>query len=72
MATSNFKNASIRLTFDNGVDALGKPKKKLKAYHNVSDSAAATPIFETARVLTDFGMKPLINLEKQSNLSIYA
>lgn len=72
MANSNFKNASIRLTFDNGVDELGKPKKKLKAYHNVSDAAAATEVFETARVLTDFGMKPLINLEKQSNLSIYA
>lgn len=72
MANSNFKNASIRLTFDNGVDELGKPKKKLKAYQNVTDSAGATQVFETARVLTDFGMKPLINLEKQSNLSIYA
>lgn len=72
MANSNFKNASIRLTFDNGVDASGKPKKKVKAYQNVSDTAAATEIFETARVLTDFGIKPLMNLEKQSNLSIYA
>lgn len=72
MANSNFKNASIRLTFDNGVDELGKPKKKVKAYHNVSDSAAPTEIFDTAIVMSDFGMKPLINLEKQSNQTIYA
>lgn len=72
MANSNFKNASIRLTFSNGVDELGKPRKKVKAYHNVSDTAAATEIFESARVLTEFGMKPLMNLEKQSNVSIYS
>ncbi|WP_033541561.1 DUF1659 domain-containing protein [Planococcus sp. CAU13] len=72
MANSNFKNASIRLTFSNGVDALGKPRKKVKAYHNVSDAASPDEIYETARVLTEFGMKPLMNLEKQSNLSIYS
>ncbi|RAZ76732.1 MULTISPECIES: DUF1659 domain-containing protein [Planococcaceae] len=72
MANSNFKKASIRLTFDNGFDALGKPRKKVKAYHNVTDTAAATEIFETARVLTEFGMKPLMDLEKQSNQSIFA
>ena len=72
MANSNFKKASIRLTFDNGFDALGKPRKKVKAYHNVSDLASATAIFESARVLTEFGNKPLMDLEKQSSLSIYA
>ncbi|MFC3211644.1 MULTISPECIES: DUF1659 domain-containing protein [Planomicrobium] len=72
MANSNFKKASIRLTFDNGFDALGKPRKKVKAYHNVSDLASATGIFESARVLTEFGNKPLMDLEKQSSLSIYA
>lgn len=72
MANSDFKKASIRLTFDNGFDALGKPRKKVKAYHNVSDTASATGIFESARVLTEFGSKPLMDLEKQSNLSIYA
>ncbi|XKE96240.1 DUF1659 domain-containing protein [Metaplanococcus flavidus] len=72
MANSNFKKASIRLTFDNGFDALGKPRKKVKAYHNVKDTASATEIFESARVLTELGNKPLMDLEKQSNLSIYA
>lgn len=72
MASSNFKNASIRLTFANGIDALGKPRKKMKAYQNVSNTAGATEILEAAGVLADFGTKPLMNLEKQSNLSIYA
>lgn len=72
MANSDFKNASIRCTFDHGLDENGKVKKKVKMYHNVTDVAAADAIYEAARVLTDFGTKPLIYLEKQSNLNIYA
>lgn len=72
MANSNFKNASIRCTFDNGLDDNGKPKKKVKVYHNVTEAASADAIFAAASVLTDFDTKPLMYLEKQSNLNIYA
>ena len=71
MAFSDFKNASIRCTYDNGLDANGKVKRKFKSYHNVKEAAAAEGIFETAAVLTNFGTKTLMDIEKQSATSIY-
>ncbi|MDN7245693.1 DUF1659 domain-containing protein [Planococcus shenhongbingii] len=72
MAASEFKNANIRCTFDNGLDDKGKTKKKVKAYHNVRETAAADGIYAVAIVLSDFGTKELLFLEKQSGLNIYA
>ncbi|UJF28369.1 DUF1659 domain-containing protein [Planococcus sp. 107-1] len=72
MAISEFKSASIRCTFDLGLDSKGKPKKKVKAYHNVTEAAGATQIFEVAVVLADFGTKPMMLVEKQSGLNIFA
>ncbi|MBZ5201404.1 DUF1659 domain-containing protein [Planomicrobium chinense] len=72
MAASEFKNASIRCTYDNGLDDKGKTKKKVKAYHNVTETAAADAIHAVAIVLTGFGTKELMFLEKQSGLNIYA
>ncbi|TWT26083.1 DUF1659 domain-containing protein [Planomicrobium sp. CPCC 101110] len=72
MANSDFKSANIRLTFDNGLDESGKPKKKVKVYQNVTEAAGADAIFEVARVLGSFGTKPLMFLEKQQDETIYA
>jgi hypothetical protein len=72
MANIDFKSASMRLTFDNGLDENGKVKKKVKVYPNVTEAAGADAIFEVSRVLTDFGTKPLMFLEKQSGETIYA
>ncbi|MDN7240543.1 DUF1659 domain-containing protein [Planococcus sp. N028] len=71
MANSDFKGASIRLIFDNGLDDKGKVKKKVKVYQNVTEEAAADAIFEVARVLGEFGTKPLMFLEKQKGETIY-
>jgi len=71
MAFSDFKNASIRCTYDHGLDANGKVKSKIKSYHNVKETAAAEGIFETAAVLTNFGTKTLMDVEKQSTMTIY-
>lgn len=71
MAFSDFKNASIRCTYDNGLDANGKVKRKVKSYQNVKEAAAADEIFETAAVLTNFGTKTLMDVEKQSAMTIY-
>ncbi|AIY05357.1 hypothetical protein Plano_1392 [Planococcus sp. PAMC 21323] len=71
MAFSDFKNASIRCTYDNGLDANGKTKRKFKSYHNVKETAAAEGIFETAAILTNFGSKTLLDVEKQSAVTIY-
>ncbi|RNF41115.1 DUF1659 domain-containing protein [Planococcus salinus] len=72
MAASDFKNASIRCTFENGMGEDGKLLKKVKSYHHVTETAGATEIFEVATVLTNLGTKPLMFLEKQSAESIYA
>ncbi|HSI68100.1 MAG TPA: DUF1659 domain-containing protein [Planococcus sp. (in: firmicutes)] len=72
MAMSEFKGASIRCTFEDGLDVNGRVKKKIKAYHNVTESASATEIFEVAEVLTNLGTKPLMFLEKQSAQTIYS
>jgi len=40
-------------------------------YHNVKEAAAADGIFETAAVLTNFGTKTLMDVEKQSAITIY-
>ena len=72
MANSDFKGASIRCTFENGLDDKGQVKKKVKVYQNVTEAAGADAIFEVSRVLTDFGTKPLMFLEKQSGITIYA
>ncbi|ANU17196.1 hypothetical protein BBI11_09275 [Planococcus maritimus] len=71
MAFSDFKNASMRLTFDNGLDGQGRLKRKVKAYPNVAEAATADGIFQVAQVLEAFGTKPLMELEKISGSSIY-
>lgn len=71
MAFSDFKNASMRLTFDNGLDEQGRLKRKVKAYQNVAEAATADRIFQAAQVLETFGTKPLMELEKISGSSIY-
>lgn len=71
MALSDFKNASMRLTFDNGLDEQGRLKRKVKAYQNVAEAATADGIFQAAQVLETFGTKPLMELEKISGSSIY-
>lgn len=71
MAFSDFKNASMRLTFDNGLDEQGRLKRKVKAYQNVAEAATADGIFQAAQVLESFGTKPLMELEKISGSSIY-
>lgn len=71
MAYSDFKSASIRCTYDNGLDTNGKVKRKFKSYHNVKEAAAVDGIFGTAAVLTNFGTKTLMNVEKQSASTIY-
>ncbi|ALS74023.1 DUF1659 domain-containing protein [Planococcus sp. CP5-4] len=71
MAFSDFKNASMRLTFDNGLDEQGRLKRKVKAYQNVAEAATADGIFQAAQVLETFGTKPLMELEKISGSSIY-
>ena len=50
MAFSDFKNASMRLTFDNGLDENGRLKRKVKAYQNVAEAATADGIFQAAQV----------------------
>ena len=72
MAVAEFKSASIRCTLDNGVDGEGKTVKKVKAYHNVTDAAGANEILAAVTVLTGFGTKPLMFLEKQTAQNIYA
>ena len=71
MAYSDFKNASMRLTFDNGLDEQGRLKRKIKAYQNVAENASPAGIFAAAQVLEAFGTKPLMELEKISGSSIY-
>ena len=71
MAFSDFKNASMRLTFDNGLDEQGRLKRKVKAYQNVGEAATADGIFQAAQVLETFGTKPLMELEKISGSNIY-
>ncbi|ANU11111.1 hypothetical protein BBH88_12795 [Planococcus antarcticus DSM 14505] len=71
MAFSDFKSASIRCTYDNGLDANGKVKRKFKSYLNVKEASTADGIFETAAVLTNFGTKTLMDVEKQSAMTIY-
>ncbi|MBT2582211.1 DUF1659 domain-containing protein [Planococcus sp. ISL-109] len=71
MAYSDFKNASMRLTFDNGLDEQGRLKRKVKAYQNVTENASPAGMFTVAQVLEAFGTKPLMELEKISGSSIY-
>lgn len=71
MAFSDFKNASIRCTYENGLDANGKVKKKIKAYHNVKEAAATDNIFGATAVLANFGTRTLMDVEKQSTITIY-
>lgn len=71
MAFSDFKNASIRCTYENGLDANGKVKKKIKAYHNVKETAATDNIFGATAVLANFGTRTLMDVEKQSTVTIY-
>lgn len=72
MAVSEFNDAILRLTLDDGLDANGKQKKKVKAYRNASDTATSDGMSQSAQVLAGFGTKPLISVEKQTTHNIYA
>ena len=72
MAISQFKSATMRCTFDNGLDNNGKPKKKAKTYQNVTETASADAIHAVAIVLEGFGTQPLLILEKHAGQEIFA
>lgn len=72
MAVLQFKSATMRCTFDDGLDSKGKPKKKVKTYQNVTETASADAIHAVAIVLEGFGTKPLVTLEKHAGQEIFA
>ncbi|WP_162287812.1 DUF1659 domain-containing protein [Indiicoccus explosivorum] len=72
MAVSEFSEAVLRVTLDDGVDENGKQKKKVKAYRHASETATPDSMSQSAQLLAGFGTKPLISVEKQTVHNIYA
>ncbi|WP_456271422.1 DUF1659 domain-containing protein [Bacillus sp. AK031] len=72
MATADLKGIKLRMVFDNGVDADGKPQYSNKSYSNINFSSTADEILQAAEALAGLSAKPLVLIEKNDSFDINA
>ncbi|MFC4356225.1 DUF1659 domain-containing protein [Chryseomicrobium palamuruense] len=71
MAAYNFKSAVLRLVYDDGLTIDGKPKRKVKTYSGMLESATADQMVQAADAFSSLSSKALIGAEKQQISDIY-
>jgi len=64
MASIDFKQAVVKLTYEAGQTQDGKAIKRSKSYRNVNGSATADQLAEVMTILSGFSSYPLIAAEK--------
>lgn len=70
MATSTVLQSTLVLSFDNGVDAKGKPVVKRKAFRNIKTAATQDQLYNVASVLAPLQQLPLISVERDDAAQI--
>ena len=64
MATFNYDNATLKLSFETGVDELGKAIVTAKTYRNVRDNVEATEVMAVVQALASLSSYDLLFAEK--------
>ncbi|WP_075618761.1 DUF1659 domain-containing protein [Paenisporosarcina indica] len=64
MASIDFKQAVVRLTYDAGLTQDGKVIKKSKSYRNVNESVTADELTNVIGILSGFSSRTLLTAEK--------
>jgi len=64
MASIDFKQAVVKLTYEAGQTQDGRVIKRSKSYRNVNQSATADQLAEVTSILSGFSSYPLIAAEK--------
>ncbi|WP_409253863.1 DUF1659 domain-containing protein [Bacillus sp. SCS-153A] len=72
MATADLKSIKLKMVFDDGVDAEGKPKYANKTYSNINFASTPDEIRQAADALAGLSARPLILLEKNDSFDINA
>lgn len=70
MASIEYKNAVIRLSFEAGQDQDGKTIKKSKTYRNIKAGVDAQSLVDATTVLAGFSEWPYMGAEKIETANI--
>ncbi len=70
MATAQIKDTNIRLLYDGGVDAYGKPVVKAKSYNNIHPEAETDQIYAVATAIASLCNHPLLSVERTDKSEI--
>jgi hypothetical protein len=64
MATAMISDSQLRLVFDMGVDAEGKPVYKSKNFSNIKTTATTDGLFAVAQSLVGLQQYPVTSIER--------
>lgn len=64
MASIEFKDASVRLYFDAGMDGEGKPIRKTKTYRNVTGQSSAEELLQVVTALGGLSEHTFVSADK--------
>jgi hypothetical protein len=64
MATAMISDSQLRLVFDMGVDAEGKPVYKNKNFSNIKTTATTDGLFAVAQGLAGLQQYPVTSIER--------
>ncbi len=64
MAAYNFDNATLKLSFETGVDELGKAIINAKTYRNLRENVAATEVQVAVQAFASLSSHDLLFAEK--------
>ena len=70
MAMEVFKQSSMKLKFETGVDELGRPVYKSKTYAYVKNEATVDQVKQAADALGSLSTLPLGAIERSENFEI--
>ncbi|MDI7744106.1 DUF1659 domain-containing protein [Lysinibacillus fusiformis] len=64
MATYNYDNATLKLSFETGIDELGKAIVSAKTYRNVRNNVQPDEVFTVVQALASLSSYELLFVEK--------
>ncbi|AYC29496.1 DUF1659 domain-containing protein [Paenisporosarcina cavernae] len=64
MATAEFKEANLKLSYQVGMTPEGKALKRAKSYRNVKENATADQLASAALTFSGFSSHTLLDVEK--------
>lgn len=70
MAALNFESATLKLSYETGVDELGKPVITSKSYRNVRQNLEAAQLASVVQAISGLSSFPLHDAQQNETQSI--